>query len=524
VEPSPVQTDVNKRTLITAIFLSFLTLVTYVNIFPNRLLYDDEELIYKNAYVQNFRYLPKYFTTNMIAGAGKISNMYRPVLTTSFAIDYHIWGTNPLGYHLTSIILHATNAILILMLMQSLFGNFPVSLITAVLFIIHPVASEAVAYASGRTDLLYSFFALISLRLYSANLKKPRRFLYPLSIIFFLAALLSKETAFVLPALLLILGIWFKKIKFIPLIFSLLPFFFLDAIYFVLRLTVLNFMDTLNFYGNNNIYSGNLTVRLMTFSRVFFDYLGVLIFPRDLAIMRNFQIIQNPVNFWVWAFILLCVFLSAIAIMEFRNNNRLPFFIISWFAILILPVIGIIPINNIDAEHYLYLPAVSFYLVIAFLLSFFWKKFSARNARIILIGIGLFIGSGLIARTIIREFDWRDPITFYNISIKQSPNNIPMRNNLAMAYAENNETDKAIEEYKNIISQSDIYPNVHHNLANAYKTQGKFALAEEEYKKAIKLDPDFYFSVLALADLYKQTGQTDKLNEIQKIINQHKLK
>lgn len=511
----------NKRTLLIGIILLISTLITYVNILPNKLFFDDEELIYKNAFVQNFRYFPKYFTTNMIAGAGKVSNMYRPVLTTSFAIDYHIWGVNPFGYHLTSIILHGANGILIFLLIQSLFGNTIVAFITALLFIIHPVESEAVVYASGRTDPLFTFFALISLHFFYAYLKKARPLKFTLSLIFFLAALLSKETAFVIPFILFMLGIWFKKIKIIPLIFSLLPFFFLDTIYFVLRLSVFNFMDTLNFYGNNNIYSGNLFVRLFTFSRVFFDYLGLFIFPRNLVVVRNFQLITSPFNFWVWGFIFVCVFLFVFTFIEFRKNNRLPFFIISWFAILILPVTGIIPINNIDAEHYLYLPAVSFYLTIAFLFYFFWKKFRSGGVHLIMTSFAIIICGALVIRTVVREFDWRDPITFYNISLKQSPWDIPMRNNLAMAYAENNEIDKAIGEYKNIISQSDIYPNVHHNLANAYKSQGKFALSEEEYKNALKLDPNFYFSYLALADLYKQTGQTEKYNEIQKVIDQH---
>ncbi len=125
----------------------------------------------------------------------------------------------------------------------------------------------------------------------------------------------------------------------------------------------------------------------------------------------------------------------------------------------------------------------------------------------------------LSARTILRTFDWRNPITFYTLSLKQSPNNIPMRHNLAMAYQENGQTQKAIEEYKNIISQADIYPNTHHNLGNAYKELGEYKLAEEEFYKALKLDPKFYFSYYALADLYQKTGEKEKLENVLQEIN-----
>src|SRR3990172_555278 len=114
--------------------LIFITLLTYLNILPNTMFYDDEELIYKNAFVQDIRFLPKYFTTNMIAGAGKVSNMYRPVLTVSFALDHLFWGLTPFGYHLTSITLHTTNVVLVFLLITLLFKKRLLALFSALLF------------------------------------------------------------------------------------------------------------------------------------------------------------------------------------------------------------------------------------------------------------------------------------------------------------------------------------------------------------------------------------------------------
>src|SRR4030042_6190886 len=186
-----------------AVYLVFVifTLICYGNILPNKFFYDDEELIYKNAYIADLHYLPKYFTQNMVAGAGKTSNMYRPVLLISLAFDHFIWGLNPVGYHLTSIALHLGNGIMIFLLINMLFGSRILAIVSALFFLIHPVQTEAVTYASGRTDLLYSFFGLICINLfliYCSNVKKWAPF-YLLSVLFFLLSLLSKETAVVLP-------------------------------------------------------------------------------------------------------------------------------------------------------------------------------------------------------------------------------------------------------------------------------------------------------------------------------------
>ena len=89
-----------------------------------------------------------------------------------------------------------------------------------------------------------------------------------------------------------------------------------------------------------------------------------------------------------------------------------------------------------------------------------------------------------------------------------------MRNNLAMAYADEGKLDLSIEEYKKIIEGYDVYPNPHHNLANAYKIKKMYKEAEEEYKKALAIDGNFIFSYFGLAEIYKETGQVDNLETV----------
>ncbi len=528
----------------------FLCIATYINILPNKLFFDDEELIYKNYYVQNLKYLPQYFTQNMIAGAGKISNMYRPILLTSFAADYAIWKDNPIGFHLTSIVLHSINAVLFFFLTLKLFGNKFIAFFSSLLFAVHPALSEAVIYASGRTDPLYAFFMLCSLLLFISCLEKKKKgwARYTVSILFFILSLLSKETAIVFPLILPLVILAFlhtknikelndKKTRLVNLKFNnlnvllktgilSLPFFTISFIYFILRLTILNFADTLNFYLNNagttgastaSLYSQNLPVRLYTFSKVFFDYAGLIFFPNYLAIARTPQIITTIFNHWVILFIFAVTIFVIVAKRNWPKNGIIAFALL-WFFILILPVSGIIPINNIESEHYLYLPSLSFFVIISYFVYFIWQRVRSSEIKTAFAMLLIIITLLLSLRTVARTFDWRDPVTFYNIALSQSPGNLPIQNNLAMAYEEKGDISLAIEQYKNIIAVGDFYPNIHHNLANAYVKQGEYKKAETEYKKALSMDPKFYFSYYGLLDLYQKTGNASKAAEMKSVI------
>ncbi|MDX1373837.1 MAG: tetratricopeptide repeat protein, partial [Nitrososphaeraceae archaeon] len=180
----------------------------------------------------------------------------------------------------------------------------------------------------------------------------------------------------------------------------------------------------------------------------------------------------------------------------------------------LLPVSGIVPINNIFAEHYLYLPSVSLFLLFSYLIFILYIKFNSDIFNVFLILFLNLLTVSLIYKTTVRNLEWRDPVTFYKKSLLQSPSNIPIRHNLAMTYAEKGEIQKAISQYKFIIDNGDYYPHTHHNLANLYKEIGEYKDAETEYKKALQIDPSFTFSYFALMELYKQTDRIEKYEQM----------
>lgn len=499
--------------------LVILALVVFGNSLGNQLFYDDEELIYKNYYVQNITLWPNFFTQNMIAGAGKVSNMYRPLLMISFGVNHLIGGLNPFIYHLTNILLHATNSFLIFLLISKLFNSKKVSFLTAILFLIHPVQTEAVTYVSGRTDPLFAFFMLLSLLFFIKFLETKNKIkLYLFTVFFFLCSLLAKETAIVFPFLgFLILLI--KEKSFLKVIWKksliLLPFLMISVIYFLLRLTVLNFNNTLNFYVLDTPYSSSLLVRFYTFCSILWDYFVLLFWPTDLSNYYEIVPVTNLFSLPVIAFITLILFIFTLV---YCLKYKIGLFSLLWFFICLLPVSGIVPINNIMAEHYLYLPSLGFFLILSALFWFLYEKVKIKEIKLLLTVLLFFLLCALGFRTYLRNQDWSDPIKFYTLTLKKNLNHAPMRNNLAMAYAEKGQLDLAKQEYLRAIEINDYYPQTHHNLGNIYLKQGKLNLAEQEYLKALKIDPNFIFSIQALKKLYHQQGRN--LEEVNKKIQE----
>ncbi len=489
--------------LYLATFLFFVTFLIYANTLGNGLFFDDEDFIYKNVYVQEFN-VPAYFSQNTIAGAGKVSNYYRPLLSLSYGVEYGIFKDIPFIYHFTNVLIQATAGIALLVFLNRLLHNKLVAFITSILFVIHPIQTEAVSYASGRSDPMVALFTFLTLIFFLK--RTPRSHL--ISLCFFICALLSRETALITPGLLLLVLLYQTKSfkKTIAQIPQILSFILIDGIYFGLRLTVLNFQNTLNFYDTNNVYSSHIENRMYTFLSIIPTYFLLLVFPTILYMERFAPIITTPLHPAVIGSFLVIVlgFIGSIKVFK-----KYPVFLFSllWMGITFIPTSGIIPINGIIYEHFLFLPSVGFFLLIAVLLNMVLenKKYSLARTGIFFALILILVL--LCLRTITRNSDWHDPITFYSQLNQNNPLVARVHNNLAMAYADAGRNKQAIEEYQKAIRINDIYPQTHYNLGNSYVAINDLPKAETEYKKALIIDPSFTQPYVSLAKLYRITNQ-----------------
>jgi len=474
--------------------------------------WDDDDGIVNNIYIKSWRFLPSYFSENLIAGAGLHSNYWRPLLLFSFSLDYKIWQLNPFGYHLTNTLLHIFNAFLIYFLLTSIFKNQKISFLTALIFLIHPLQTEAVTYVSGRGDPLSIFFVLLAFIFYHLAKEKSNNKFLILSYSSFIFALLTKESTIFFPALILFYEILSQE-KLKNLLIKTSPLFLITLSYFFLRLTILNFGQTLNLYGEENIFTQNIHYRIFTFLNILLIYFSLYFAPLHLHMERSTEILTTFFHPAVIISLLILIFILFASINFLKKGNKIFVFGFGLFFISLFPFSNIlVPISGLLYEHWLYFPLIGISLIISWLLLELLPKLN-RFLQPVSISLLIVFLIFLAGQTILRNFNWKDPITFYNQTLKYSET-ARVHNNLAMAYDEKNDYENAISHYKRAIEISDIYPQTHNNLGNTYKKIGEIEKAIKEFEKAIEMDKFFFVAYNNLANLYLEEKEFDKAIEV----------
>ena len=516
------------------LLLTFAFLI-YLPSFGNRFIWDDEQFIYKNAYVLNFD-LPAIFTQSTTAGAGIASNYYRPLASLSFALDHALWGLQPFGFHLTNTLLHAgAGLILYLLLTQSGFGYKDKSLWQdpafwlSLIFLIHPIQTEAVVYINSRGDSLSALLSLTTLLLFAKVIDKKSKAqvsllpsqVWPVYILgIFLLAMLAKEIAISTVGLMFLIY-WQqldrektqknKQINHGLAKITLVAATAVAATYFFLRLTVFNFQNTVNFYTTATEYSQSLAVRMLTFSHTLWIYGRLLLVPYPLHMERDLTSISSIYSVWPWLSFTTIILVFAIGAWEkIKHSTTWIWFGSAWFAITIAPMSGVIPINGMIYEHWLYLPMIGFFLVI-WRIATLWNKKLFLNSKFVSTSKFLLIFCTILLSllTIRQNWLWRQPIPFYNYLLRYA-DSARIRNNLAMAYAETNQLDEAMEQYQQALKLDDTYPQIYHNIANIYSIDGDKEKALEYYQLALKKDAEFIPTLINITQLYQEMGKTDE--------------
>lgn len=491
--------------------LIVLGLSLYAFNLKNPLFWDDDDWIINNPAVHSLSWsnIKFIFSHDTLAGIGLKSNYYRPFLFLTFLGNYVLSGTNPVSYHLVSNLIHIANAVLIFHLLDVWLKKRRAALIASLLFLVHPLQTEAVAYISGRGDPLSVLFMLLAL---TAFLKNKPFWAYGAAVL----AILSRETAFLFPFYLTVFLAAFKhQERFLTSLKKSLwdskIFFGISFFYGILRLTVLNFQNTLNFYHQANIYTEHLSYRIYTFFHVLAVYLRLIFWPtglhmeRDVAI--NVSIWQWPV--WLGLLVVLSIFIFGIYLYKRDGGasstkgqpRHWDVWFFSWgiFFVNLLPTSGVFPINALLYEHWLYFSLFGFFTLAAYYLD----KISNRYV----LGVGLAIYLAFFGyQTIQRNIIWGKTADFYEDVLKYEPANVRVLNNLANYYSDHGQLKKAEDLLWRAIDADDIQPAPYYNLGNILRGRKEYAGALELYKKALQTDPSFPYAYTNIAAIYAQQG------------------
>lgn len=475
--------------------LAVVSAIVFCNTLDNTFVYDDSVTIVNNTLIKNWKNFHTLFSFNYFILSGELS--YRPVVTLTYFIDYSLWGTNPAGFHLTNVLLQIINTLVIYVFLKQVTHAKITAFISSLLFTVHPILTETVNSISYREDLLATLFFLIAFILFlksddSSSHKGKFPLYYTGSLVSYLLSLFSKEMAVTFPVLLVLFHIFYssadntlraiiKRAKGIYIGYFLITGFYLFTQFALFR----------GVYVRLNPVQGNLSVM----PGVLASYIKLLFLPCGL----NADYVVPSATAGITSLIIPVLLLITVLILIIRlcKNNKHACFFISWFFVTLLPVSNIIPLGNIMAERYLYIPILGFFGFIGVLIR---NQTSKKNLTLACLASVLLL---LGIMSIYRNGIWRNEFALWLSTSHREPRSARAHHNLGVVYSTQGFYDHAEVEYKKTLEINPRDGEAHYNLGNAYKRKGMTEDAVKEYKEAIRYNPFYADAYNNLGSIYK---------------------
>ena len=514
-----------RRSLVFVFFLC-VTLFAYGTILLGGFVFDDNIFIEHNAHIRSLGNIGDIYSSSTTAGSGLVGdNFYRPNQQFIYAILYSLFDLTPFFFHLTSLAFHALNGCLVFLLFLHIGLKKRTAFFGSLLFLLHPVLTEAVSYISGLSDPLVTSTILLTLLIFLRYVRqdslKQRERWFLLGVLVFSFGLFSKENQVVALGLLGVLALFEYKQNRLVRVFPTVVFIgvlsIIASLYVYARLTVLDFTGIIGLTADANAYTQSVWVRLATFVHIVPEYFKMMFSPWHLYYEKPYisygslMSIQSGIGL-----IVLCTAgaVALGALVRKRHDTLLGAFVgLLWFFIALLPVSGIIPINAMYLEHWLYLPIIGSIIALCFL----YERLPARAEKVF-----PYVLAGVLAlyivRIIMRNAEWGDPLRFYTNELRYTQTSARIYTDLGMEEAAHDRCEVAIEHYRKAISINDSYPQTHHNMAQCLAHLGKREEAANEYLKALFIQPDFIYSLSGLSNLLFSVGDVRGLQflELQK--------
>jgi tetratricopeptide (TPR) repeat protein len=480
--------------------------------------FDDDLYVTANVHVQNGLTLEgvKWAFTNPVA-----SN-WHPFTMLSHMLDCEVFGLNPRGHHLTSVLLHALNVALVFALLRQMTGAMWRSGFVAALFAVHPLHVESVAWVAERKDVLSGFWGLLSLLFYVRSAQNrtaaetgetggtkvpvPRaRHLsrdYVLALFFLALGLMSKAMLVTLPFVMLLLDYWpldrLRPGRARGLLVEKIPFLALAGLGSIVTLAVQHQAG-----ATAGVESLPLGARAGNALVSYCRYLEKLFYPENLTVFY-----PHP-GYWPWAKVLLAgVFLCGVSALVYAQRRRYPFLLMGWlwFIGMLLPVIGLVQVGDQSmADRYAYLPSLGVFITAV------WGAYElTRRWHGIVIALSVACSAAIFVAIMLTQQQlgyWRDSQTLFQHALDITVNNHIAHNNLGAVLENEGQLDEAIGHYREAIRIRSNDTAAHYNLGNALFKQGRFDEAIGEYQEALRLDPDDVRAHINLGNCFYKKGQ-----------------
>ena len=462
---------------------------------------------------------------------------YQPLSWLTLGVDYVVWGMDPFGYHLTNLILHAANAMLFYFLALQLLrpavpvGSdrelrvFPISAaFAALIFAIHPLRVESVAWVTERRDVLSGLFFLLTIVCYlKANRvaeTRPFRLRWMVAtFVVYLFCLFSKAIGIILPIILLLIDVhplarlrrgpatWFGPAT-RPVWWEKVPFLFVAIAFGVVA--ILAQQENLAFKPLQH-YGFTPRVAQVIFGSAF--YVWKTIVPFGLSPLYQ---LPEGLQLWDWSVALSGLMIVAVSAGLFRVRQRWPAGLAIWvyYLVVLAPVSGIAQSGvQVAADRYTYLSCLGWAILAGAGLLYVWRLWITGKIRFrtIFLTNGLAIMGLLVLTTLTwRQIAvWRDSETLWRHVLAVEPKASVAHNNLGTVLYRRGELEKAIGHYRRALEiGSDAV--AYNNLGNALAKQGRMAEAEQSFLSAVRLKPDFAEAYSNLGNLFATQGKLEE--------------
>jgi tetratricopeptide (TPR) repeat protein len=477
-------------------FIAISLLITlgffvYSNSLNNQFVWDDHILIENNVYLRSLAGLAHLFKENIASGGGEKFNSYRPLQMLSYGWDYFFWRLDVRGYHLANIAYHLLAVICLYWLIFILFGDLLLAFACAALFITHPIHSEAVTYISGRADAQAAAAMLLVFIFYLKFLNSPRARYLALMLVGYTGGLLFRENILCLPLLLLLYHCAFRKKINLPAFLCVLgP----ALLYILFRLTLLKGLM------KNIVKTGTFLERIPGALVALVKYLELLLLPLGLHMEYGQKVfaITHPLALSGIALLFILGWYLA------RGQRKgIIFFSLGWFLVTLMPSLNLYPINAYMAEHWLYLPSVGFFLILAKGLVNLYRRGNLKRLAIIFFCLLIAFYAYLTLR---QNTYWKDPLTLYKRTMQYAPDSARSYLSLAEVYSVQGKVEEAIALLEKVLSINPNHAYCYNNLGVQYQKAGRISEAMDAYQQALILDPNYFGTYVNLGNFYQDIG------------------
>jgi tetratricopeptide (TPR) repeat protein len=475
------------------------TLVAYEPIRHNGFVtYDDGKYIYENPMITggiSLQSLGEAFTKPHFF-------MWHPLTTLSHMLDYQLFGLNPSGHHLVSVLLHIANALLLFWVLNSITGSLWASAFVAAVFALHPLQVESVAWAAERKTELSGLFWLLTTAAYIRYARKPGFGRYMLLLFVFGLCIMTKPVVVTLPFALLLLDYWpFERIRWGQkdktavrttsnqksagwLIAEKIPLLAMSAILAVITLIAQQSVGTVQTLKNVP-----LDYRVANMFVSYIRYIGKMLWPSQLAVLY-----PHPQSGLPKTITLICVLLFILISFGVYAGRRRRYIVMGWLWYIgtLVPVIGLVQSGaQAMANRYMYIPMLGLLIIIACAA----KDLVASRGRMKIVAtiLAAVLLSALVILTHIQVGHWQNSITLYEYTLKVTKNNALVENNYGSALLGAGRLDEASLHLNKALSIIPELGEAEANLGKVYLKQGKFNEAISCFKRVLELGAITHF-------------------------------